>query len=86
MPSIAPAASLEIIEPEEFDPIELLRIAKQQFLAKGIRLSTYEYSIVFGTEYQQISRWKRGVVSPPRLARIRAASLMKDWGLIGNSL
>lgn len=81
MPSIAPALAkiAAIKEPEEFDPIELLQIAKSEFKRRGFKFSAYDYSLAFGVDYQQIGRWNRGENHPPRLARIRAASLREEW-------
>lgn len=73
MKTIAPFL---IEEPEEFDPIELLNLAKKSF-----RLKSQDFALIFGIELQVISTWRRGFRQPSRQARIRAATLKKMWGL-----
>ena len=75
VPGIAPI--LEIVEPEEFCPIELLKLAINKY-----QIKCNEFATVFGTEAQTISTWRSGRRVPTRQCRIRAAYLGKKWGLI----
>lgn len=80
MPIIAPISgitTLEIADPDEFCPIELLKLAIDKFSVK-----CHEFARVFGTEPQTVSAWRCGRRTPTRQCRIRAAYLGKQWGLI----
>jgi DNA-binding transcriptional regulator YiaG len=72
----SPVIGPPLEEPEEFDPIKLLEMAMKKF-----RLKVYEFAIVFGLEQDTIYKWRSGKDKPGRLARIRAATLKKEWGL-----
>ncbi|TAG98766.1 MAG: hypothetical protein EAZ18_00380 [Oscillatoriales cyanobacterium] len=67
-----------LIEPEEFDPIELLSLAQQHFHWK-----IYEFAIAFGCEPQTIYAWNCPTKKkyPSRQAKILAALFKKEWGL-----
>jgi len=59
--------------PEEFDPIELFRLARAQ------GWTAEQFATVFGCEPDTVYKWKhRGKFC--RLARIRAATVKKERG------
>lgn len=67
-----PAPSL-VDHPEEFDPIELFRLAQAQ------GWTAEQFATVFGCEPDTVYKWKhRGKFC--RLARIRAATVKKERG------
>lgn len=64
-----------IQEPEEFDPIELLRLFQYYY-----NFSTEQFATCFGCEVDTIYKWaqKRKCC---KLARIRAADLKRERGI-----
>ncbi len=62
-----------IVEPEEFDPIELLFKAQNRY-----NWSLEKFAICFGWEVSTIQKWKEKQKFS-RQARIRAATLKRDW-------
>lgn len=73
---LSPVIAPQLKEPEEFDPIELLEIVRKKF-----RINIWQFAIIFGLEEDTIYKWNSGKKKPGRLARIRAATLKKEWGL-----
>ena len=68
-----PAPSL-VDHPEEFDPVELLWMLQRE---EGW---TYEqFATVFGCSVYNVQKWS-STRKCGRLARIRAATLKKQWG------
>lgn len=65
----------EIIEPEEFSPVELFRLAQERFKWKKA-----DFAAVFGWELDTVQKWVSGQ-KPSRQARIRAATLKQTWGI-----
>ncbi|MEZ2241760.1 hypothetical protein [Microcoleus sp.] len=65
----------EIVEPEEFSPVDLLWLAQGKF-----GWTVYNFADVFGWRYETIYKWTYGQ-KPSRQARIRAATLKKMWGI-----
>lgn len=65
----------EVIEPEEFSPIDLLWLAQGRF-----QWSTADFATVFGWELDTIRKWTYGQ-KPSRQARIMAARLKRIWGI-----
>lgn len=61
-------------EPEEFDPIELQKLAKKEFHWK-----VWEFAIKFGCEPATIYAWRCGKNVPGRQARIIAGLLKNQW-------
>ena len=62
-------------EPQEFDPVALLWLAAGKF-----GYSDAEFALVFGCELSTLRKWTCGQ-KVGRQARIRAATLKRDWGL-----
>ena len=62
-----------VIEPEEFDPVELLFKAQSRF-GWGVE----EFAISFGWEADTIKKWTYKQKFS-RQARIRAATLKREW-------
>ena len=65
-----------ISEPEEFDPVKLYWLASQQFHWK-----LDDFSEVFGWARDTIYKWLIKKCPPSKQAKIRAATLKKEWGL-----
>jgi DNA-binding transcriptional regulator YiaG len=72
----SPVIAPPLKEPEEFDPIELLEMAMKKF-----RLKIWQFAMIFGLDQDTIYKWRSGKDKPGRLARIRAATLLKEWNL-----
>ena len=62
-------------EPQEFDPVALLWLTAGKF-----GWTDEQFSINFGWELSTIRKWTCGQKCS-RQARIRAASLKREWGL-----
>ncbi|MEG5173240.1 hypothetical protein [Microcoleus sp. B3-D7] len=62
-----------VVEPEEFDPVELLFKAQNRF-----NWSLEQFAISFGWEVSTIQKWKERQKFS-RQARIRAATLKREW-------
>lgn len=62
-------------EPEEFDPVNLLWLAVGKF-----KWSDEQFAINFGWEVATIRKWTCGQKAG-RSARIRAATLKREWGI-----
>ena len=60
--------------PEEFDPVELLWIMQRE------GWTTEQFSTVFGCSLHNVYKWSQ-TRRCGRLARIRAATLKKQWKL-----
>ena len=78
MNNIAQNSDLQIPpveEPQEFDPVALLWLAIGKF-----KWSDEEFATSFGWELSTIRKWTTGQRAG-RSARIRAATLKREWGL-----
>jgi hypothetical protein len=62
-------------EPEEYDPVDLLWLAVGKF-----GWSDEEFATNFGWQLGTIRKWTCGQKAG-RSARIRAATLKREWGL-----
>lgn len=62
-------------QPEEYDPVELFWLAVGTFNWKD-----EQFAINFGWEVATIRKWTCGQKAG-RSARIRAATLKREWGL-----
>jgi hypothetical protein len=61
-------------DPDEFDPIELLRLCQYNF-----DVSTQQFARWFGCELDTVYKWAQGKKSC-KLAKIRAATLKREIG------
>ena len=62
-------------EPEEYDPVELFRRAVDEY-----KWTDEEFATNFGWEVTTIRKWLYGQ-KVGRSARIRAATLKREWNL-----
>ena len=67
-------APLLVDHPEEFDPVELLWIMQRE---EG--WTAEQFATVFGCSLHNVYKWSQ-TRKCGRLARIRAATLKKQWG------
>ncbi|MCC3409379.1 MAG: hypothetical protein JGK17_28250 [Microcoleus sp. PH2017_10_PVI_O_A] len=66
-----------IEEPEEFNPVDLIRLA--QYHDSSLRYR--HFAIVFKCELHTIQRWMCGIAKPNKAYRLWAAELKQKWGL-----
>ncbi|MEG4010364.1 hypothetical protein QUA41_30685 [Microcoleus sp. Pol11C1] len=60
--------------PDEFDPIELLWLVQRKY-----EITAEQFAHAFGVEPDTVYHWS-STHKCSRLARIRAATLKRDWG------
>ncbi|MEZ2278069.1 MAG: hypothetical protein ACBR12_14280 [Microcoleus sp.] len=65
----------QIVEPEEFSPVDLLWLAQGKF-----GWTVLDFAEVFGWRHETVYKWTYGQ-KVSRQARIRAATLKKMWGI-----
>jgi len=66
-----------IEEPPEYNPVELIRLAKNAVPT----LKYVDFAICFKCEICTIGRWMCGSKNPSKAHRVWAAELKKKWGL-----
>jgi len=71
----ADSSTPPVKEPEEYDPVDLLGLAVGKF-----KWSDEEFATNFGWEVTTIRKWTYGQ-KVGRSARIRAATLKREWNL-----